>query len=164
MVNFLIFVLLCKIMVKLVVCSRHPIDGHFYFLLTQIKPLPPRPLEEAPGAAALPSPLTGSVTTSATPTSHGATMNNATLTTTATSAPSTVHSSYQTVTPPAGYPPLPPGYTLTQPMAPPSTTTVPTSVASHAAHLQSSVSQPAMVSIVMHAGYNLRTCFVLPHI
>ncbi|XP_066944192.1 uncharacterized protein [Macrobrachium rosenbergii] len=112
----------------------------------KIKPLPPRPLDDAPVSLPLSSPLNSNNTT--TIGSHTPTVNSTTAVTSAvTSAPTTIHSGYQTVTPPAGYPPLPPGYTLTQPMAPPPTTTVPTSIASHTAHLQSSVSQPTTVSM-----------------
>ncbi|KAK4320346.1 hypothetical protein Pmani_008764 [Petrolisthes manimaculis] len=67
----------------------------------KIKPLPPRPADDNNSTTTTPS-------------------NHQTTTTT------TTHNKYQTVTPPAGYPPLPPGYTLTQPMAPPSTTPTPT--------------------------------------
>ncbi|XP_068233170.1 PHD finger protein rhinoceros isoform X3 [Palaemon carinicauda] len=111
----------------------------------KIKPLPPRPLDDVPVSLPLSSPLSANSTT--TIGSHTSTANATTVVTSSvTSTPSTMHSSYQTVTPPAGYPPLPPGYTLTQPMAPPATTTVPTSIASHTAHLQS-VSQPTTASM-----------------
>ncbi|KAK7025371.1 hypothetical protein SK128_007646, partial [Halocaridina rubra] len=90
----------------------------------KIKPLPPRPSADAAGASNFPSTSSYSIASSSsvTSTSSLSSVNSSTtVTPSVSSVPSTVHSSYQTVTPPAGYPPLPPGYTLTQPMAPPAT-------------------------------------------
>ncbi|KAK3886374.1 hypothetical protein Pcinc_009477 [Petrolisthes cinctipes] len=92
----------------------------------KIKPLPPRPTDD-----------NGSNTTSSTTTTTTTPSNHQVSTTTTTT---TTHNKYQTVTPPAGYPPLPPGYTLTQPMAPPSTTpttTTNTSTLQHSTHTPS---------------------------
>lgn len=120
--------------------------GNYHPLMLQIKPLPPRPVDEA-----------GIGTNNSSLVAHGgshittAPLASTTATTTTTSV-SKVQPSLQTVTPPAGYPPLPPGYTLTQPMAPPSSSVVPTSVASHsttANYANSSASQgPTLVGSI----------------
>nr|XP_045598813.1 uncharacterized protein LOC123758439 isoform X1 [Procambarus clarkii] len=95
----------------------------------KIKPLPPRPMEEngsGTNSTTLPTPLNSAPATN--PVSMASISTTATTTTTPTSL---IRPSYQTMTPPAGYPPLPPGYTLTQPMAPPTSSVVPTSAPSH---------------------------------
>ncbi|KAK8747951.1 hypothetical protein OTU49_016240, partial [Cherax quadricarinatus] len=108
----------------------------------KIKPLPPRPMEEngsGPNLVTLPTPLNPAPVSShvSTPSISTATVNVSLL-----------RPNYQTMTPPAGYPPLPPGYTLTQPMAPPSSSVVPTSAPSHATatHLSASTTSQAPTS------------------
>lgn len=160
----------------------------FYFLYSpvtifgQIKHLPPRPLDEAGqgvgtalpvsttnqtsavavSSTAIASTATTTITTSAT-TATSTTVSSSTTATsvTSTSSNSTLvtHSSYQTRTPPAGYPPLPPGYTLTQPMAPPSSTTSNTSSTTTTTHYPSSTSNHAS-TVKFTFMCNSKNCFL----
>ncbi|XP_045103810.1 uncharacterized protein LOC123499603 isoform X3 [Portunus trituberculatus] len=139
----------------------------------KIKPLPPRPMDEMGlGACAVPpAPTTsqtsiGSVSSSNTTTTTAAVTTSSSIVSSTTSTSSTTavatssttstssstmvtHSNYQTRTPPAGYPPLPPGYTLTQPMAPPSSTPSSTNTSSSTAtstHYSTTTSSQASTS------------------
>ncbi|XP_042219745.1 uncharacterized protein LOC121864666 isoform X2 [Homarus americanus] len=91
----------------------------------KIKPLPPRPMEEN-GCGVNSAPISSSL--------NPKVVTNQVSSATTTTSTSHVRPNYQTMTPPAGYPPLPPGYTLTQPMAPPSSSVVHTSAPSHSAN------------------------------
>ncbi|XP_050728179.1 uncharacterized protein LOC127004474 isoform X3 [Eriocheir sinensis] len=131
----------------------------------KIKHLLPRPLDEAGQGvgAALPASTTSQTSAGAVSSTAITSTATTTITTNATAATSTTatsvtntssnstlatHSNYQTRTPPAGYPPLPPGYTLTQPMAPPSSTTSNTSNTTTSTHYPSSTSNHASTSHV----------------
>ncbi|XP_047494182.1 uncharacterized protein LOC125042542 isoform X4 [Penaeus chinensis] len=84
----------------------------------KIKPLRPRPLETSPPATITTLPSTVGTTLAPIPAIPPVTPTS--IAPSSVSITPVIPTSYQTTTPPAGYPPLPPGYTLTQPMAPPS--------------------------------------------